>query len=62
MFQAEELLSIRINELKKELIQIAKGTGLNSPSTLSCSQELDKLIVLKMRCLREEMKYEMSRT
>ena len=39
-------LEYRINELKKELIQIAERTGLNSRETLVCSQKLDKLITI----------------
>ncbi|MBA9029321.1 aspartyl-phosphate phosphatase Spo0E family protein [Peribacillus huizhouensis] len=38
-------LENRINELKKELILIAKETGLNSHDTINCSQKLDQLIV-----------------
>ena len=39
-------LEYRINELKKELIQIVERTGLNSRETLVCSQKLDKLITI----------------
>jgi stage 0 sporulation regulatory protein len=53
-------LGVRINELKEELIQIAEATGLNSLSTLYCSQELDQLIILKMKYLREKMKNDVS--
>ncbi|WP_280530147.1 aspartyl-phosphate phosphatase Spo0E family protein [Oceanobacillus sp. J11TS1] len=36
----------RINQLKKELIQIARLTSLNSYDTLRCSQKLDELITI----------------
>ena len=39
-------LEYRINQLKKELIQIAERTGLNSRETIFCSQKLDKLITI----------------
>ena len=39
-------LEFRINELKKELIQIVERTGLNSRETIDCSQKLDKLITI----------------
>jgi hypothetical protein len=39
-------LEYKINQLKKELIQIAKETGLNSQDTIYCSQQLDQLITL----------------
>ncbi|MCQ6275500.1 aspartyl-phosphate phosphatase Spo0E family protein [Bacillus sp. V3B] len=47
-----DLLDIRINELKEELIQVAGAAGLNSPDTLRCSQELDQLIIFKMKNLK----------
>ena len=37
-------LEYRINQLKKELIQIAELTGLNSHETIYCSQKLDQHI------------------
>jgi stage 0 sporulation regulatory protein len=37
-------LEDRINQLKKDLIQIAKETGLNSDDTIGYSQKLDELI------------------
>ena len=37
-------LEDRINQLKKDLIQIAKETGLNSDDTIRYSQKLDELI------------------
>jgi|SRR4051812_33230024 stage 0 sporulation regulatory protein len=39
-------LENRINQLKKELIQIALTTGLNSRETLCYSQKLDELITI----------------
>lgn len=41
-----EALEDQINELKTELIQIAKTTGLNSQDTICCSQKLDQLITI----------------
>ena len=38
-------LEDRINQLKKELIQIAKETGLNSDDTIRYSQKLDEFIM-----------------
>jgi hypothetical protein len=35
-----------INQMKKELNQNAKATGLNSHETLNCSQKLDQLITI----------------
>ncbi|MGG3804978.1 aspartyl-phosphate phosphatase Spo0E family protein [Metabacillus fastidiosus] len=40
-----EELKKEINQIKKELIQVAEKTGLNSQDTLYCSQKLDKLIM-----------------
>ena len=37
-------LDDRINQLKKELMQIAEETGLNSNDTICYSQKLDELI------------------
>lgn len=45
----ELLLLKRINRIKKKLIETANKTGLNSQQTLTCSQELDKLINLQMK-------------
>ena len=45
MFKNDQLIE-RINQLKKELIQIVKETGFNSPDTLCCSQELDRYITI----------------
>ena len=45
MFKNDHIIE-RINQLKKELVQIVKETGFNSPDTLCCSQELDRYIFL----------------
>ena len=45
MFKNDHLIE-RINQLKKELVQIVKETGFNSPDTLYCSQKLDRYILL----------------
>ena len=46
-------LEYRINQMRENLIQIAKDTGLNSNDTLNYSRKLDELILkyqhLKMR-------------
>jgi hypothetical protein len=42
-------LEDRIKELKNNLIYTAKKTGLNSPDTIACSQELDQLIILAIK-------------
>ncbi|MDQ0268642.1 aspartyl-phosphate phosphatase Spo0E family protein [Cytobacillus purgationiresistens] len=34
----------QINELRLEMINVSKSTGINSLNTLKCSQKLDKLI------------------
>ncbi|AIE58947.1 aspartyl-phosphate phosphatase Spo0E family protein [Bacillus methanolicus] len=45
-------LEERINQLKKELIQISEETGLNSYDTLYCSQKLDQLITMYQKQLQ----------
>jgi hypothetical protein len=45
----EILLLKRIARIKKKLIETANTTGLNSIQTITCSQELDKLINLQMK-------------
>lgn len=51
----EDILELenRINQMRENLIQIAKDTGLNSNDTLNYSRKLDELILkyqhLKMR-------------
>ncbi|MGM0876366.1 MAG: Spo0E family sporulation regulatory protein-aspartic acid phosphatase [Bacillota bacterium] len=47
-------LEDRINQLKKELIQIAEATGLNSHDTLCCSQKLDQLITIHQELYKEK--------
>ena len=44
-----ELLDMKINKLKEELTQIAGATGINSSDTLNISQELDQLIIFKLK-------------
>ena len=38
-------LEYRINQMRENLIQIAKDTGLNSNDTLNYSRKLDELIL-----------------
>jgi hypothetical protein len=42
-------LELFIAELKKKLVENAKTTGINSPQTITCSQQLDNLLNLHMR-------------
>ena len=44
----EDLLDMKVNKLKEELIQIAGATGINSHDTLNISHELDQLILFKL--------------
>ncbi|SMQ75910.1 Spo0E like sporulation regulatory protein [Bacillus sp. OV166] len=39
----------RINVMKETLVNVAKSKGINSPETISYSQELDKLLNLHMK-------------
>jgi len=41
-----DVLEERINQMKKNLIQLVKETGLNSHDTLCYSQKLDELITM----------------
>lgn len=52
MMFIEVELENRINQLKKELIQVTKVTGLNSHDTLCCSQKLDELIAIYQKYLQ----------
>ncbi|MBI0580125.1 aspartyl-phosphate phosphatase Spo0E family protein [Neobacillus cucumis] len=45
----ESLLLNQIDLLKKKMIDLAKGTGINSYETLRCSQELDTVLNLHMK-------------
>ncbi len=54
MFIEGDQLEDRINNLREELIHIAEKTGLNSYETLCVSQELDQLIILKIKDKRTE--------
>ncbi|MCQ6281751.1 aspartyl-phosphate phosphatase Spo0E family protein [Bacillus sp. EB600] len=47
-------IEYRINQLKKELIQIAEITGLNSRETIYCSQKLDQLITIHQKSSYKE--------
>ncbi|MGG1397292.1 aspartyl-phosphate phosphatase Spo0E family protein [Bacillus salipaludis] len=50
MYKNFELLLLnQIDLLKKKMINLANGTGINSYETLRCSQELDKLLNLYMK-------------
>lgn len=42
----DDELENRINQMRKNLITIAKETGLNSDDTLCYSQKLDELITI----------------
>ncbi|MBB6447132.1 Spo0E family sporulation regulatory protein-aspartic acid phosphatase [Bacillus benzoevorans] len=46
MFTEKNDLESRINQLKRELDQTVRVTGLNSDDTLRCSQKLDELITI----------------
>ena len=58
MMLIEVELENRINQLKKELIQVTEATGLNSHATLCCSQKLDELITLYQKYLQHSYKKE----
>ncbi|MFD0827584.1 Spo0E family sporulation regulatory protein-aspartic acid phosphatase [Neobacillus sp. M.A.Huq-85] len=45
----ELLLLNQIDQLKKKMINLANGTGINSYETLRCSQELDSVLNLHMK-------------
>ncbi|MGF6947520.1 stage 0 sporulation regulatory protein [Neobacillus sp. B4I6] len=51
-----EKLEDRINQLREELIQIAKATGLKSNETLRYSQKLDDLITMYQISKNEQYK------
>jgi hypothetical protein len=46
-------LEDRINQLKKELSQIAEATSLNSHVSLCCSQKLDQLITVYQKLYKK---------
>lgn len=52
MIKDAERLEERIQQLKKELILKVEETGFDSPATLNCSQQLDKLITIYQRNAR----------
>ena len=58
MFVEVDKLEDKINELKKELIQIAAATGLNSYDTLHCSQTLDQHITTYQQYLRKSNQFQ----
>lgn len=45
-----------IDHLKKELIQVAKSTGLNSHQTIRCSQKLDEHITIYQKLSYKKQK------
>ncbi|MEW9500791.1 Spo0E family sporulation regulatory protein-aspartic acid phosphatase [Jeotgalibacillus marinus] len=45
----EQLLLKKINRIRKEMINTAFETGINSTETLHCSEKLDKLINLHVK-------------
>jgi hypothetical protein len=45
----ESLMLKQIDLMKHKMIKLAKSTGINSPETLKCSQELDTLLNLHMK-------------
>jgi stage 0 sporulation regulatory protein len=47
-----------INQLKKELIQIAEATSLNSHETICCSKKLDQLITIYQQLSYKKKKIE----
>ena len=52
MFVEVDKLEDRINQLRRQLIETAKTTGLNSHDTLHCSQTLDKHITVYQKYLK----------
>jgi stage 0 sporulation regulatory protein len=58
MFKEVNELEDMIDHLKKELIQIAELTGLNSHQTLSCSQKLDEHITIYQKSFYKKQKME----
>jgi hypothetical protein len=51
-------IEYRINQLRKELIQIAEASGFNSHESISCSQKLDQHIMIYQKLIYEKMKIE----
>ena len=52
MFVEVDKLEDRINQLRRQLIETAETTGLNSHDTLHCSQTLDKHITVYQKYLK----------
>jgi stage 0 sporulation regulatory protein len=48
-------LEYRIDQLRRELIQIAKTTGLNSCETIYCSRKLDQLITIYQKSFYDKI-------
>ncbi|MDQ1005289.1 hypothetical protein QFZ28_005867 [Neobacillus niacini] len=48
-------LKDRIKQLREELIQIAKTTGLNSSETLRCGRKLDELITTYQKSKNQQI-------
>ena len=44
----EQLVLRQINEMRMEMMHIARKTGMNSKETISTSQKLDRLIYLHL--------------
>ena len=53
----EDLLDMKINKLKEELTQIVEATGINSSDTLNISQELDQLIIFKLKSRNDVIQF-----
>ncbi|MCQ6277570.1 aspartyl-phosphate phosphatase Spo0E family protein [Bacillus sp. V3B] len=58
MFTEINELEDRIDYLKKELIQVAEATGLDSHHTLYCSQKLDEHITVYQKLAYKKQKIE----
>jgi hypothetical protein len=51
----ELLLLKQIDKMKIKMVEEASTTGINSPQTLKCSQELDILLNLHMKHLSQKV-------
>jgi Spo0E like sporulation regulatory protein len=51
----ELLLLKQIDKMKIKMVEVASTTGINSPQTLKCSQELDILLNLHMKYLSQKV-------
>lgn len=52
----ELLLLKRIDKMRKDMVEIAFNTGINSQQTLKCSQELDILLNLHLKLFANKVK------